>query len=394
MQTAPIPPPPPRLPPVASGPIAGSLDDYVRAETLRAVFRLAAFAPLVSLFTAGLVLVGLWRVTPRGRLLLWLGAIVLLSFARLAVLLAYKRRPPPTSQLIRWERAFLYTLVGISLGWGGGALLIMPDSVTHEALIYFFLIGIAGSTIASYSAYSTACLLAITGLLVPVTVWFAWHDVRELQVMALGGAIYLIAAIRATRTYGDFWRRSFRLSWEIHEAHRLADTLARTDELTGVSNRRAFMERGHHALEQARRYDRPLALVMLDIDRFKAINDTHGHAAGDRVLQAVGSLIQRAARTSDIPGRIGGEEFAVLLPETDEREAMALAERLRRDLAAVAVSHDGATIRFTCSFGVATRAPDVAVLDALLDRADAAMYRAKSEGRNRVVSANAPTAAP
>lgn len=377
--------------PVASLSSAATVDDYIRAQTVNAVFQQAALGPLLSLLAAVLVVIGVWGVTSHARALVWLGAIALVSFLRLTLLLAYRRRAPATEQVNRWEQAFLYTLVLLSLVWGVGAVFVMPDSVTHEVLIYFFLAGIAGSTVASYSAHPTACVLALTSLVLPVTVWFAWHDVIELRVMAVGGAIYLIAAIRATRNYGEFWRRTFRLSWELSQAHRHAEKLARTDELTGINNRRAFTELGRQALEHARRYGRPLAVVTFDIDRFKAINDDLGHAAGDEVLKAVGAVIRRAARTPDISGRLGGEEFAVLLPETNERDAIAFAERLRTDLAALAVAHNGATIRFTCSFGVTTLGDDVTILDTLLNRADAAMYRAKREGRNRVSSASGAT---
>lgn len=375
-----------RLTPIAPWPSAGTMDEHIRAETVRAVFQQATFAPLLSLLAAGLVGIGLWRVTPHGRVLLWIGGIGLLSFTRLALATAFRRRRPATDQMLRWEHAFLYTLVGFALVWGVGVLAILPDALIQEALVYFFLIAIAGAAVASYAAHPTACLIAVTCLVLPATVWFARDDVLELRVMAVGGALYLIAAIRATRTYSRFWRRTFQLSWELRQAKSLADTLARTDELTGINNRRAFMDLGHQALEHAQRYHRPLALVMFDIDRFKAINDTHGHAAGDRVLQAVGATILRAVRSPDIPGRLGGEEFAVLLPETDGAEALTFAERLRRDLSALAVTHNGATISFSCSFGVATCGEDD-ILDTLLTRGDAAMYRAKGEGRNRVSSA-------
>lgn len=380
-------PPSRRLTPVAPWPSAGTVEEYIRAETVRAVFQQASLGPLLSLLAAGLMTLGLWRAVPHGRLLVWCGGVTLTSLARQALVTAYRRRPPATDQMIWWEHAFLYTLVGVSLAWGGGALLITPNSVTYEALVYFFLIGIAGSAVASYSAYPTACMVAVTCLVLPVTVRFAWDDVTELRVMAAGGAVYLIAAIRAMRTYGSIWRHTFQLSWELRRAHSLADKLARTDELTGLYNRRAFTELGHQALEYARRYSRPLGLVMFDIDRFKAINDTYGHAAGDRVLQAVGATILGAARSFDIAGRLGGEEFAILMPETDGAEAVAFAERLRRDLFVVAVEHQGATIRVSCSFGVATGGGDV-ILDTLLNRADAAMYRAKREGRNRISSAS------
>jgi len=123
---------------------------------------------------------------------------------------------------------------------------------------------------------------------------------------------------------------------------------------------------------------------MFDIDHFKEINDTHGHAAGDRVLQAVGDAIRRRARATDILGRLGGEEFAMLLPETGGAEALTLAERLRREITAVGVPHGGRSIALTCSCGVAARSDEILLLDTLLSFADKALYRAKRQGRNRI----------
>jgi diguanylate cyclase (GGDEF)-like protein len=259
-----------------------------------------------------------------------------------------------------------------------------PDSLAHQAIVYFFLTGVAGGNLALYSAHATACTVAITCLLAPSTIWFAAHNVWELRGMAAGGLIYLGASIRSIRAYGSFLRRTFQLSWELQQANTLAQKLARTDELTGLNNRRAFIEMGRRAMDQARRYQRPLSLVMFDIDHFKDINDTHGHAAGDHVLEAVGEAIRRRARAADILGRIGGEEFAVLLPETTGAEAVILAERLRHDIAAVNVAYEGSSITFTCSFGVAAQGEEILVLDTLLSVADQALYRAKRQGRNRV----------
>jgi len=375
-----------RLTPVAPWPLAGTVDEHIRAETVRALFQQAIAAPILTVLVAALMAIALWDVAPRQRLLIWLSAIAFLSLVRLGLVLAYRRRGPRTLEMIGWEHAFVYTLVVICVVWGVGAIPIMPASLAHQALIFFFLLGIAGGAVASYSVHPTTCLLAVTSLLVPVTVWFAFQDSTALQVMAAGGAMYLVASIRATRNYGEFWRRTFRLSWELQQAHTLAQKLARTDDLTGLNNRRAFSALGFQALEHARRYNRPLAAVMFDIDRFKTINDSYGHAAGDKVLQAVAATMLRRVRTPDIPGRLGGEEFAVLLPETDGDQAVVFAERLRADLEGAEVTHNGRTIRFSCSFGVAQRGEDVAVLDTLLMRADEALYRAKNEGRNRVAT--------
>ena len=375
-----------RLAPFAPWPLAGTVDEHIRAETVRALFQQAIAAPILTLLVAALLALVLWDDAPRQRLLIWLSAIALLSLVRLGLVLAYRRREPRTLEMIGWEHAFVYTLVVICAVWGIGAIPIMPLTMAHRALIYFFLLGIAGGAVASYSVHPTTCLLAVTSLLVPVTVWFAFQDSTELQVMAAGGAMYLVASIRATRNYGEFWRRTFRLSWELQQAHTLAQKLARTDDLTGLNNRRAFSSLGYQALEHSKRYNRPLSVVMFDIDHFKIINDAFGHAGGDKVLQAVAAVMLRRARTTDIPGRLGGEEFAVLLPETDTDQAMVFAERLRADLEQLEVLHNDKTIRFSCSFGVALRADDVAVLDTLLMRADEALYRAKNDGRNRVAA--------
>ena len=174
------------------------------------------------------------------------------------------------------------------------------------------------------------------------------------------------------------------MSFELNQAFGRARELARTDDLTGLANRRAFIELGTTALDQARRYDRALSLVMFDIDHFKQINDTHGHAAGDGVLRAIAGTVRQAARAADTPGRLGGEEVALLLPETGGAAALALAERLRRDVAALAIAHYGTPLHCTCSFGVAERSGSVATLNALLGAADEALYRAKAEGRNLV----------
>lgn len=373
-----------RLTPVAPWPLAGTVDEHIRAETVRALFQQAIAAPILTLLVALLMALGLWDVAVRPRLLIWLAVIAILSFVRLGLVLGYRRRVRGTLEMIGWEQAFVYTLVVICLVWGIGAIPIMPPSLAHQALIYFFLIGIAGGAVASYSVHPTACLLSVASLMVPVTVWFAFQNVTELQVLAAGGAMYLVASVRATRNSGEFWRRTFRLAWELQQAHTLAQKLARTDELTGLNNRRAFSALGYQALEHSRRYNRPLTLVMFDIDHFKTINDTHGHAGGDKVLQAVAATMLGRVRTPDIPGRIGGEEFAVLLPETGVDEGVVFAERLRADLERVEVVHKGKTIRFSCSFGVAPRGDDVAILDTLLMRADEALYQAKNEGRNRV----------
>lgn len=160
--------------------------------------------------------------------------------------------------------------------------------------------------------------------------------------------------------------------------------LATTDPLTGVANRREFMACAEHELARVRRYGRPLALLMLDVDHFKAINDAFGHAAGDEVLRALAVAARDCLRECDIVGRLGGEEFAVVLPETQLAEAVEVAERLRRRLVELRVCAGGGEIHFTASVGVSICRSSDATIEAPLSRADHALYTAKRGGRNRV----------
>jgi diguanylate cyclase (GGDEF)-like protein/PAS domain S-box-containing protein len=169
------------------------------------------------------------------------------------------------------------------------------------------------------------------------------------------------------------------------ELHRLATT----DPLTGALNRRAFAERAGDEAERARRGGYAVSLVICDLDHFKAVNDTHGHATGDRVLKVFTGIMQDLIRPSDALGRIGGEEFALLLPGSDADSAMRVAERVRARFEAAEIpAADGGVIGASASFGVAAWRPDDP-FDKAMHAADEALYAAKTAGRNRVRVAGA-----
>lgn len=168
------------------------------------------------------------------------------------------------------------------------------------------------------------------------------------------------------------------------DAHELK-IKACTDPLTGISNRGHFLVQAEQEIDRSRRYGHPLSIWMLDIDHFKNVNDTHGHHAGDLALQALVDVSKKVLREMDIMGRIGGEEFAVLLPETDTEQALLVAERLRQKIAATEIFTDqNKSLRYTVSIGVATLEDTELDINALLHRADQALYRAKKTGRDKV----------
>ncbi|PCJ68850.1 MAG: diguanylate cyclase response regulator [Rhodobiaceae bacterium] len=161
--------------------------------------------------------------------------------------------------------------------------------------------------------------------------------------------------------------------------------LALTDALTGVANRRAFMERLGAEVSRAHRHGNTLSVIMADIDHFKRVNDTYGHAAGDVVICDTVTRMGTGTRQSDLLGRLGGEEFAVLLPETDAKAAMALAEKMRKAVDAETFQvADGCALPVSISLGVAQWTDDDKSAEDLLSRADHALYLSKEAGRNRV----------
>jgi diguanylate cyclase (GGDEF)-like protein/PAS domain S-box-containing protein len=160
--------------------------------------------------------------------------------------------------------------------------------------------------------------------------------------------------------------------------------LASTDPLTGIANRRHFMEQGRAEFSRSGRYGYPLSVMMLDVDHFKRINDTYGHDVGDQALKALTEEIGHALRGSDLLGRLGGEEFALLLPSTPLAGAHILAERVRGEIERMRLDTSSGELGFTISIGVCELAGDQD-FSALLNRADKALYDAKNGGRNRVV---------
>lgn len=161
--------------------------------------------------------------------------------------------------------------------------------------------------------------------------------------------------------------------------------LATVDPLTGAHNRRHFLGVATSELERSQRYGHPMTVIMMDIDHFKRINDTHGHAVGDDALKATVNACLHELRDTDTLGRLGGEEFAILLPETPIHGGIEVAERLRLAMAALRTPlPNGDMLAFTCSLGVAVHEPGDADFASILARADGALYRAKSGGRNRV----------
>ena len=197
---------------------------------------------------------------------------------------------------------------------------------------------------------------------------------QELKVLPLPGGLPIVGFIVLFLASA----RSLNQRFEEEEA------ASRTDSLTGLLNRRGFLEAGDGALVRARRSGKPICVVISDIDHFKVVNDAYGHAAGDAALKALATALRASVRAQDTVGRWGGEEFIFLLPDTGREGSLHLAEQIRHAIEALPIAHDGAPIHLTLSLGVAEHVPGKN-FEETIAVADAALYRAKEQGRNRVV---------
>ena len=169
-----------------------------------------------------------------------------------------------------------------------------------------------------------------------------------------------------------------------HAYHEAIFDLVTRDGLTGVANKRKFDEELEREFARARRYKRPLSVIFMDVDHFKKVNDTHGHLAGDFVLKQITARVEGLLRPEQVFARVGGEEFAILCPETDGASAATFSERLRETIGASPFRHGDIEVRVTGSFGVGEFLPGMASPQALCEAADRALYRSKNSGRDRV----------
>ncbi|MFP2910060.1 GGDEF domain-containing protein [Pyxidicoccus sp. 3LFB2] len=285
--------------------------------------------------------------------------------------------------LVRWEparaRVELLLLAGVGVGAASVTRLSVGlrfgEMLAVGSLLLMVVMLAALTTSLRHALISHGLLLAVVNVLGLV---FGASHLFFFAVnvfLTSGAAAGVILAALSERLA----RRSFRLELDL-------EVLATRDSLTGAHNRRSFLQLAERELDRARRTTRPVSLLMVDIDRFKSINDTHGHPAGDAVIRTLASTSQSALRSVDVLGRLGGEEFAIILPETGAEGALRVAERLRQTLSEVVVPEGGKSLAFTVSVGVAEWLPGER-LDMLLSRGDQALYAAKNTGRNRVCAA-------
>lgn len=370
-------------------PATGVTESQLRADRIQLLYLSSFPAVYMSLAAGSLLAILLWPATAHATILLWLMALGAASAARVGLFLAYRLKSPAGDDLLAWERPYVVTLMTSSLVWGLGGVWIMPKhSLMHQAMTLFVLIGMAGGALAAYSAIRWLVIATIATVLLPATLWLLATGARPAVVMGIGALLFFASTLRATRVLSAALQQNFEMTRALREAKESAERIASTDALTGLANRRSFLERAEAPFQFCARHRLPMAAIVLDLDHFKQINDTRGHAAGDAAIRHAAEVIRTSLRRSDMCCRWGGEEFVIALPGASLEEAAGIAEKLRARMAGETVP--GADLSFTASLGVAE---GHATLEELVHRADLALYRAKREGRNRVARDDTEAAA-
>jgi len=344
-------------------------------QSYQAVF----FSMIASLFYAAII----WPHVNQQHIIIWLSAIFITSSFRLFLFQNYKRSNPQGTDVLKWEQPYLITLIISSLSWGLGAVILTyKQPLLYQLLSYFVLMGMAGAALGVYSSIRYIAITTIASVLLPTTVWFFIQGSRTPVLIALASLLFFASAIRGTKILARTLHQTFQLSNELTQARDTAERLARTDTLTSLNNRRAFKELCNQRILYCQRHQHEVSLLLLDLDFFKNINDQFGHDAGDSALQQLAKILSDTVRSSDICGRIGGEEFAILLSKTGIAEASLVAEKLRLSIERTLIKTPEGEFSITASIGI-TCGNDS--LGSLLKAADKAMYKAKQAGRNRVV---------
>jgi diguanylate cyclase len=297
----------------------------------------------------------------------WL-AFTGLAWPQLAMLLARRARDP--------FRAELRNLLVDSVLAGVWVPLLRFDLLPSTLLVTLATVDKIHTGIRGLWLWSLPGMLA-GGLGMALLTGFAAEPETSLPVMLACLPMLLIHTIAVSLT-------SYRLVRKVQRQNRRLDELSRMDVLTGLSGRRHFEQRATRLLAERHAGGAPVALLMVDVDHFKAINDSHGHAAGDDVLRMIAAVLRRALRPGDEAGRLGGDEFALVLRGT-AADASAIAERIRDEVAAIRLPHLPG-ISTSVSLGLAPAHASDMGLREWLESADRALYRAKSAGRNRVTT--------
>lgn len=325
---------------------------------------------------------------PVWQAVLWAGLELAVIAVYISVYLRFRRATPSPHHEARWTRRIALAHGAHMAMWSSIVVwAYVPGNLNSLMFVVLVHVGLISLTLAMSNPHRR---LLLSDLVAP-TVALVAPPLQDGTLFSLGltavGIFYVTLMLMVGLRVHASTTETLVLRQRNDELIRELEQQVRRDGLTGLSNCGHFVATGRVELERAARYRHPLALLMLDIDHFKKINDTHGHLAGDEVLKAVSRVCEEMVRTNDCLARLGGEEFAVLMPQTALDQASVAAERLCAAVARLRCDLQDGVVTTTVSIGVAIAERGDESLSSLMRRSDLVMYKAKSKGRNCVVVA-------
>ncbi|HBV20584.1 MAG TPA: hypothetical protein DEF07_02545 [Nitrosomonas sp.] len=353
-----------------------------QAGKLELLFHQSIPAVAINILTSSGLTIILWETINHYLLLGWYCALIVSTLFRATLFLRYLRVSPKEDAILLWEDKYFYTLLSSSLVWGlGGVWMMSLAPIFYQAIIYSFLLGMSAGALSVYTAMQKFALSTINIILLPASIWLLFQDDRALVIVGMSGLIFLFSCFRATKILTNALHQSFLLNHRLAIEKEKVELMAKTDSLTQLYNRASFADLAEIQVNYCKRYNQPASVIVLDVDHFKKVNDSLGHQAGDLALQHLAKKLRETTRNSDICGRIGGEEFVIFLPNTDQEGAIKIAEKIRMSIESSIIENSDGLFHITASLGIATGLME---LKQLIRMADMAMYQAKNSGRNKI----------
>jgi diguanylate cyclase (GGDEF)-like protein len=358
---------------------------WQRQQLVHLLFKHCTLTLAGTMFCAVALLFLLWPHVEKTRLLLWLGAMGILTLARLIMQQRYQAIAPNRVEPRKWMRLFASGVLLSGLLWGAVSIWLFPsESMTHQVFIAVVLSGICAGAVTVYAPLPNGFLLFAGPALLPFFGRLMLDGTSEGQLTAGMVALFVVLMNRIARETGRSLNNMLELQVRNAELTRALHHQATHDSLVDLINHGEFLRRLHRLVENPKPPHRDFSLVFIDLDLFKSINDSGGHAAGDALLKAVGRILTLHTRSRDTAARVGGDEFALLLENCPPDNALQIAEKVRAEIAALVFDHEGRSYKIGASVGVTYGQTGLHSASAVLKSADAACYAAKESGRNRV----------
>lgn len=338
-----------------------------------------------AVFCAAALLLLLWPVVPRQALLLWFFAGVLLNLLRSYGQHLYARQREQIDKAESWVRAYIAGTLASGLWWGTVSIWLFPaESPAHQMYVAFVLSGVSAGAMSLYSPLPRVFLYFALPALLPYVLRILDDGSTESRLMAGTVAMFLVILVRTSRQSGEAVQRVLELQLKNAALARALHHQATHDSMVDLVNHGEFLRRLERLASDPGPQHPEFSLVFMDLDRFKAVNDTGGHAAGDALLQIIAGILRKYCRASDTAARVGGDEFALLLPNCPRQRALEIGEHVRAEIEGLSFHYDGHDYTVGASVGISWGRAGLQQASALLKAADTACYTAKQEGRNRV----------